>query len=100
MTEIRSSPQTALAEIFDAVAEARRAVAEGAQIQLAGLDDAVTRVCDAGRELPPAERGAHAERLKELAQALDLLAKDLARQDAAGLRQQAQSAYGGGKDVA
>lgn len=94
-----AAAQTALAEIFDAVAEARRAVAEGTQIELAGLDGAVTRVCDAARELPPAERGPYAERLKELAQALDLLANDLARQDAAGLRQQAQSAYGG-KDVA
>jgi hypothetical protein len=94
-----AAAQTALAEIFDAVSLARRAVAEGAHIDLAGLDAAVTRVCDAARALPPAERGAYAERLKQLAQALDLLADDLARQDAAGLRQRAQGAYGG-KDVA
>ena len=99
MSENRAAPVAALAEIFDAVAEARRAVAEGAQIELAGLDGAVTRVCDAASALPPAERGAYAERLQELAQALDLLADDLARQDAAGLRQRAQSAYGG-KDIA
>ena len=90
-----ASPQAALAEILDAVAGARRAVAEGAVIELAGLDSAVTRICDAARDLPPAERGSYALRLKELAGALDLLADDLARQDAAGLRQRAQSAYGG-----
>jgi hypothetical protein len=90
-----ASPQAALAEILDAVAGARRAVAEGAEIELAGLDSAVTCVCDAARGLPPAERGSYAERLKELAGALDLLADDLARQDAAGLRQRAQDAYGG-----
>jgi hypothetical protein len=90
-----ATPQAALAEILDAVAGARRAVAEGAQVELLGLDDAVTRVCDGARDLPPAERGAYADRLKELAQALDLLADDLARQDGAGLRHRAQSAYGG-----
>jgi hypothetical protein len=90
-----AAAQAALAEILDAVAGARRAVAEGAEMELTGLDGAVTRVCDAARDLPPAERGPYAERLKELAHALDLLAEDLARQDAAGLRQRAQDAYGG-----
>jgi hypothetical protein len=99
MSENYATAQAALAEIFDAIAEARRAVAEGAHIELAGLDGTVTRVCDAIRDLTPAERGPCAERLKELGQALDLLADDLARQDAAGLRPRAQSAYGS-KDVA
>jgi hypothetical protein len=87
--------QTALAEILDAVEAARRAVAEGAQIELAGLDGAVTRVCDAARDIPLAERDVYAERLKELARALDRLAEDIARQDAAGRRRRAQDAYGG-----
>jgi hypothetical protein len=89
-----ATPQMALAEILDAVAGARHAVAEGVQVELLGLDGAVTRVCDAARDLSPAERGNYADRLKELAQSLDLLADDLARQDGAGLRHRAQSAYG------
>jgi hypothetical protein len=62
-----ATPQMALAEILDDVAGARHAVAE---------------------------RSPFADRLKELARSLDLLADDLARQDGAGLRHRAQSAYG------
>jgi hypothetical protein len=90
-----AAAEMAVAEILEAVAGARRAVAEGADVELAGLDGAVTRVCDAARELPPGERAPYADRLKALAQALDLLADDLARQKAAAQRPRAQSAYGG-----
>lgn len=83
-----------LAEITAAIAEARRAVADGALIDVGGLDTAVARVCDGARELPAAERGALAQGLVELAEALDHLAADLVRQREAAQRQRANDAYG------
>lgn len=80
--------------IAAAIAEARRAVAEGALVEVGGLDAAVVRMCDAARELPAAERGAFADRLVELAEALDGLAADIARQRDAARRQRANDAYG------
>jgi hypothetical protein len=88
--------ETALAGIIDAVAVARHAVAEGAQVDLAGLDSAVTRVCETAHDLPQGLRDAYARRLVELSQALDLLAGDIiALKDAPSQRQRAQEAYGG-----
>lgn len=84
----------ALAEINATLAEARTAVAEGALIELVGLDAAVTRICDAARELPPDERPAIAEQLGALAGALDVLARDIARQRDAAQRVRASDAYG------
>jgi hypothetical protein len=83
-----------LQDIIAAVAEARRAVAEGAIVEVSGLDKAVGAVCDAARALPAAERGAFAERLTALADALDLLAADIVRQSEAAQRQRANDAYG------
>jgi hypothetical protein len=84
----------ALAEINETIAEARTAVAEGALLELVGLDAAVARICDAARELPPDERPAVAEQLGALAGALDVLARDIACQRDAAQRVRASDAYG------
>jgi len=83
----------ALAEIHETIAEARRAVANGALIELVGLDAAVGRICEAARALPAAERPAIADQLEALARALDVLALDIARQRDAAQRMRAAGAY-------
>ena len=86
--------QAALAEINETIAEARRAVAEGTLIELVGLNDAVSRICEAAHALPQAERRAIAEQLCALARGLDDLAGDIARQRDATQRVRAADAYG------
>jgi hypothetical protein len=86
--------QAALAEINETIAEARRAVAEGALLELVGLDAAVTRICEAAYALPAAERPGIAEQLDALAGALDVLAGDIGRQRDAAQRCRAADAYG------
>ena len=87
-----AAPQ--LDEIAAAIAEARSAVAAGALVDLAGLDAAVSVLCDAAREAPAAERPALAQGLAALAEALDNLAADIMRQREAAQRQRANDAYG------
>jgi len=89
------SPQARLAEITGAVAAARRALAEGALVDVAGLDAAVSEICDAAEALPAAERRPFADELIRLAEALDALADAIARQGEAAQRQRASAAYGG-----
>jgi hypothetical protein len=86
--------RTALAEINETIAEARRAVAEGALLELVGLDAAVTRICEAANALPMVERPGIAEQLDALAGTLDLLAGDIALQRDAAQRRRAADAYG------
>ena len=86
--------RTALTEIHETIAEARRAVAEGALLELVGLDAAVTRICEAAYALPATERPGIAEQLDALAGALDVLAGDIARQRDAAQRCRAAGAYG------
>lgn len=88
------SADAQLDAIVAAVAEARRAVADGALVEVGGLDAAVAEVCDAARALPADERGAFAGRLVELAEALDGLAADILRQREAAQRQRSNDAYG------
>jgi hypothetical protein len=88
-----NAAETALAEIHETIAEARRAVANGALIELVGLDAAVGRICEAARALPAAERPAIADQLEALARALDVLALDIARQRDAAQRMRAAGAY-------
>ena len=83
-----------LAEIETAVAAARRAGAEGDAVALDGLDAAVAQACDAARALPAGERQAVADALVRLADALDGLANDIARQAEAARRRRAADAYG------
>lgn len=88
------SPQSRLAEITDAVAEARRALAEGAFVDVAGLDVAVTELCEAVPSLTADDKPDFARALAALADALDALAADLTRQSASAQRQRALDAYG------
>jgi hypothetical protein len=88
------SAERQLQEIIAAIAEARRAVAEGVFVEVSGLDAAVAAVCEAAPGLPVEERGAFAKRLSELAEALDELAADIVRQSEAAQRQRAKDAYG------
>jgi hypothetical protein len=88
------SPQHRLAEITEAVAEARRVVAGGTMVDISGLDAAVTEICDAAQTLPADERQAFAGDLAMLAAALDQLAAEIVRQGEASRRRQANEAYG------
>lgn len=87
------TPQAQVAEIAAAVAAARRAVAEGALIEISGLDRAVAEMCGAAGSVPAAARGAFAQDLAALATALDELAGEIARQCDAARRQRAAGAY-------
>ena len=87
------SLQTQLAEITEAVAAARHAVAEGALIEISGLDRAVTDMCDAAGSVAAAERRSFAQDLATLADALDQLATEIGRQGEAVRRRQAADAY-------
>jgi hypothetical protein len=91
------TPGQRLAEIADAVAAARRALADGAVIDISGLDAAVSEVCTAAQALPADERRALADGLASLADALDQLAADIVRQAEAARRRQAQEAYEGSR---
>jgi hypothetical protein len=84
-----------LADILTAVVEAERAVTAGELIELAGLDEALTRVCTAAPTLPAAERRVVADQLAALADALDRLARGIAHQREAAGRRRAADAYGG-----
>ncbi len=88
------SAQARLAEITAAVAEAHRALAGGAEIDVTGLDAAVSELCDAARALSADERPEFARALAALGDALDRLAADLARQSEAVQRRRANDAYG------
>ena len=90
------SAQRQLGAIADAVAQARRAAAEGAIIDVKGLDAAVEQLCLEAQRVPPAERAAVMRQLEELARSLDALAAEIARQREAAQRQRANDAYGEG----
>jgi len=85
--------QARLADVAAAVAEARRAVDEGAAIDVAGLDTAVSEICDAAPGLASTERADFARDLAALADALDGLAAAIARQGEAVQRRRASAAY-------
>jgi hypothetical protein len=84
-----------IGDIIDAVTAAQRMLAEGALVELAGLDAAVGKVCEAASHLAAEERAHVAGRLSGLADALDRLALDVANQHQACSRQRAAAAYGG-----
>jgi hypothetical protein len=88
------NPQQRLAEVAEAVAEARRALAQGALVDIAGLDAAVSEICDAAQALPAEERRSFAGDLARLAEALDQLAADIIRQGEPSRLQRANEAYG------
>jgi hypothetical protein len=84
-----------IGEIIDAVTAAQRMLRDGALVELAGLDTAVGKVCEAASHLAAEERAQMAGRLSGLADALDRLALDVANQHQACSRQRAAAAYGG-----
>jgi uncharacterized membrane-anchored protein len=88
--------QRRLGEVAAAVAEARRAVAEGAHIEVSGLDAAVEQICAGAQDVPAAERSAFMRELGELADALDQLAAEITRQSEAAQRRRATDAYDSG----
>ncbi len=89
---------TALADITAAVAVAQQALAEGAIVELDGLEAAVARLCEAAPHAPAAERPALMAGLAALADELDRLAADIARQGEAAQRCRAATAYGAGEE--
>jgi hypothetical protein len=64
------------------IATARSSLAEGAVLDLKGLDAEVERVCASLLLLPKEERGATADALQRLTAALDDLANAVAEQQA------------------
>ncbi|HZS82003.1 MAG TPA: hypothetical protein VFA50_03985 [Stellaceae bacterium] len=64
----------------ESIAAARASVAAGAVLDLAGLDAETARMCEALPQLPPAERQAAAQELRQLITELDLLTEALRQQ--------------------
>ncbi len=86
----------ALHDVSAAIAAARLAIAEGAAVDLTGLDLAVADACAAAPLLSPEEQPAIAAVVKSTAAALDALADDLRRQQASAQGPRAADAYGSG----
>jgi hypothetical protein len=66
-----------LRALESAIATARQAVASGALVDLAGLDEEVARLCAAAPEAPSSARAELAARFTAIIAALDALAHDL-----------------------
>jgi hypothetical protein len=62
-----------LEAVAELVAEARRGLAEGALLDLAGLEDRVGRLCEALTTLPRPDAGSFAEPMTALVSDLDAL---------------------------
>jgi len=80
-------------ELSLAVARSRAAIAEGAFVNLSGLDAEVARLTAAARTAPARSRDAVLAALNALIVELDALAIDLQRQHDAARAQKATSAY-------
>jgi hypothetical protein len=83
-----------LQELRRAVTRSREAVAEGAFVNLSGLDAAVARLTEAVRTAPAVSRASLLATLDALLRELDGLAVDLQRQHDAALAQHATGVYG------
>ncbi len=82
-----------LDQLRRAVGRSRAAIADGAIIDLSGLDAEVARVTDLARNTPSAERAHVLAALDALLQEIDSLAATLARHHDAGRARQAAGAY-------
>jgi hypothetical protein len=82
-----------LNELRRAVGRSRVAIADGAMVELAGLDAEVARVTDIARHAPSIERSHILSALDALLREIDGLAVDLRRQHDSGLARQAAGAY-------
>ena len=83
-----------LETLRSAIGRSRAAIAEGASVDLAGLDTEVARVTVVAHNAPSAERANVLAAMEGLLRELDGLAADLRRQHDAGLARQAAGAYG------
>lgn len=84
-----------IADITAAVAEAHRAAADGAAVNLEGLVAVVEAAMGEAAASPPAQRAALKTALIELVKELDALATALAHQHHADAQRRAVEAYGG-----
>lgn len=80
-----------------AIASSRAAIIDGAEIDLTGLDAAVTRITAAARTVAPDQRDAVLAAIEALWRDIDGLETDIRRQHDAALAQQAAGAYGAGR---
>jgi hypothetical protein len=83
-----------VADLATALAGLRATVADGALIDLAGLDSAIGEAMNAARTALEPERAALRPALLTLMAELDQLSAALARQHHAGAQQRATAAYG------
>ena len=91
MTEEPATAQ--LAMLGSAIHRSRVAIAEGASVELAGLDAEVARITGIARNAPSEERALVLAAMEGLLCELEGLAADLRRQHDAGLTRQAADAY-------
>lgn len=83
-----------LNDLCRAIGRSRVAIADGAIVELDGLEAEVARTTDIARNAPSAERSDVLAAMDALLREIDGLAVDLRRQHDAGLAQQAAGAYG------
>ena len=89
-----SSVEQQFENLRRAVERTRAALAEGAPIELSGLEIEVTRVTEAAKNTPLAERPSVLAAMAAMRYELDELEIDVRRQHDAALAQQAAGAYG------
>jgi hypothetical protein len=82
-----------LNDLRRAVGRSRAAIADGAIVELAGLEVEVARVTDIARNAPSVERSYVLAAMDALLREIDGLAVDLRRQHDAGAARQAAGAY-------
>lgn len=88
------SPGAALRELRDAISRSRGAIAEGAFIDLSGLDAEVARILEAASHAPDEDRPGLLVDIEALLRELDSLAVLLRRQHDAARAHYAAEAYG------
>jgi hypothetical protein len=81
--------------VAEAIAEARRLVADDSRAHLAALESVVGVACRRISDNPPADRERAVARLKELVRELDALADELARRRGPGGRSRDADAAAG-----
>jgi hypothetical protein len=88
------TPTERIVQLTKALAEARTAALDGAQVDLAGLAGAVEETMEQSRAAPLAERAALVASMLGLLKELDALVIALTRRDHAAIQRRAASAYG------
>jgi hypothetical protein len=82
-----------LNDLCRAVSQSRAAVADGASVELAGLDAEVARVIDIAKNAPSIERSQVLAAIHTLLREIDGLAVDVRRQHDSASARQAAGAY-------